>query len=315
VDFFFCLSGFVIAVAYEGRLLAGLTLPRFMSMRILRLYPLFLVGIGLGAVKAMGQIVVHDNTALTLPTLILSIFTSFLMLPTPGAGLVSIFPLNTPAWSLFFEMVANTLFAALIFKWSDRKVAIAAAACGLLLATGVLTHERGVGPLGTTWPDFLFGFPRVAFSFLLGILIRRHSVTRSRERSGYVYLPVIALLFLLFVSPPSGFQSAYDLMGLILAIPAIVWWGARYEVGNIARPIFAWLGDISYPIYILHFPLLMIFLFIAKRFELSPLVLGLLFIGGLSIVSTLAFHIYDKPIRAWIGERVKAWHSANSPSN
>ena len=57
VDFFFVLSGFVLARAYETKLRTSLSWRRFLEMRVIRLYPLFALGIIFGAVTIIGQII------------------------------------------------------------------------------------------------------------------------------------------------------------------------------------------------------------------------------------------------------------------
>lgn len=305
VDFFFALSGFVIALAYQDRLAQGLSTRRFMAQRVLRLYPLFLAGIALGLVKAIGQIVTHDGTALPVPELLLSLFTSLLMLPTPGAHLVSTFPLNTPGWSLFFEMVASLAFGSVLFRWRTASLALAAAFAALLLLPGILSHDGRVAGLGTSWPDFVHGFPRVFFSFLTGVLIFRLSRGVRRTINGDVLIAIVALIALLLGKPSGWLDGGYDMIVLGLAIPAILWAGVAWEVPERHQRFFGWLGDISYPLYILHFPLLMIYLYVMRSFPVPLAISCLMFLIGMLTISTLAFHLYDAPARAMLAIRFR----------
>src|ERR1700676_1910725 len=58
VDFFFCLSGFVIGYSYEKRLLGTMSFPEFVVVRIIRLYPLILVGLLLGSTVFIAKMLV-----------------------------------------------------------------------------------------------------------------------------------------------------------------------------------------------------------------------------------------------------------------
>ncbi|HEX7783652.1 MAG TPA: acyltransferase [Sphingobium sp.] len=305
VDFFFALSGFVIALAYQDRLTQGLSTRRFMAQRVIRLYPLFLAGIALGLVKAIGQIVTHDGTALPIPELLLSFVTSLLMLPTPGAHLVSTFPLNTPGWSLFFEMIASLAFGAVLFRWRTASLALAAGIAALLLMPGILSHDGRIAGLGTSWPDFIHGFPRVFFSFLTGVLIFRLSRRLRRQINGDVHIAIVVLIALLLGKPDGWMDGGYDMIVLGLAIPAILWAGVAWEVPERHQRFFGWLGDISYPLYILHFPLLMIYLFLTRHLPVPSPISCLIFVLGMLLVSTLAFHLYDAPVRAILSMRFR----------
>lgn len=122
VDLFFCLSGFVIAHAYQDRIIAGLNLTSFLRLRLVRLYPAYLVGFVIG-VYALALKQSGGQADISIGGLIGSAVCNLLYLPFPGPHSVvmyddlipgSIFPVNDPAWSLFFEFVANiALFVVL----------------------------------------------------------------------------------------------------------------------------------------------------------------------------------------------------------
>jgi peptidoglycan/LPS O-acetylase OafA/YrhL len=65
VDFFFVLSGFVIAAAYRPKLKNGMSIGSFFEARLVRLYPLFALGAALGLIIAVGRIELHANSAMT----------------------------------------------------------------------------------------------------------------------------------------------------------------------------------------------------------------------------------------------------------
>ena len=175
VDLFFLMSGFIIEHAYGGRLSAGLGPGRFLVQRLVRLYPLYLVGTAITAI-AIAAALLEGEAGLkwTLPSLVRSIGFSAAMLPTPAVPpLESLYPLNVPAWSLFYELLVNWAFAATYRWWSRTRltVAIAVAALGLCYscwATGNLNLGSNHGALAA-----LAAGSRVVFSFALGVLACR----------------------------------------------------------------------------------------------------------------------------------------------
>lgn len=108
VDLFFIMSGFVIAHAYERRLLAGWSPGDFIRTRVVRLWPLYLLGTAVGAAVFAGV----AGDAVGFAVLGVLVAAAVVMMPLPLGAEVQIFDLNRPAWSLFFEMVANVLYAA-----------------------------------------------------------------------------------------------------------------------------------------------------------------------------------------------------------
>src|SRR6218665_2359142 len=110
VDFFFALSGFIIALEYESKLRSGFSLRKFIESRIKRLYPLYLVGFMLGVSVFVAKNV-HGLT-LSFPV---DFVTNALLLPSPTAP-VNFFPFNEPSWSLCMEVAVNLLFALVLFR-------------------------------------------------------------------------------------------------------------------------------------------------------------------------------------------------------
>lgn len=96
VDLFFVLSGFVIAEAYSTRLKDGLSCFEFMRIRIIRLYPLYLLGTLLGIIHIAGVMMGGNNSEnWTVFELLITAAVAILMLPTPINQ--TLYPLNGPS--------------------------------------------------------------------------------------------------------------------------------------------------------------------------------------------------------------------------
>ncbi|MEP6885250.1 MAG: acyltransferase [Gammaproteobacteria bacterium] len=251
VDMFFVLSGFVIAYAYDQRFERGLRFGEFMRARVRRLYPVFLVGLVIGvACTFVGN--VHN---MSYSQRAVSFALGLGGLPSPPTdSWASLFPMNGPFWSLFFEFwIANVAYGLFWRQIQGRLL------FGLVLASGVallaaVSYFQTMD-VGWTWPTVLGGVARVCFSFFIGVLLcRLHGKSRSSVHnvSSWVFLAAAALVFGIPFRGVLGIP--HDVAAVFLAFPAIVYFGASAME---KRPrLGAALGDVSYAIYAIHRPLL-----------------------------------------------------------
>ncbi|MGG6892940.1 MULTISPECIES: acyltransferase family protein [Rhizobium] len=253
VDFFFVLSGFVIARAYGEKLASGMTMLAFMKARYARLYPLFLIGSVFGLV----QLLLHWQAAgIGRADLGASILSTVFMLPSPSfltrsAGDIwPLYPLNGPAWSLFWELLANLVFALVLFRLKTRSLILIAAVSLAMLIGSVFFHKSL--DLGWEWRSVDGGFARVFFSFTLGMIIYR---LRSRTAPGRTVnsyaalLPIAAICILLFLPT---YSLKYALVFCILVSPLVVLAGTMLELPAKLQRLGIFLGYLSYPIYMCH---------------------------------------------------------------
>lgn len=167
VDFFFCISGFVLTSAYQKRLANKQLSPwGFMALRLVRLYPLIALGTGLGtglycysAVRTTGGV---------SPEQLINAALGILVLPSPY-GQTGLFPINGPEWSLFFELAVNVLFCLTATMLTRGRLLITVLVSFLWLA--LESSQSGFALLGITAETFIGGIPRVIFSFFLGSLL------------------------------------------------------------------------------------------------------------------------------------------------
>ena len=150
VDFFFILSGFVIGYAYDDRWGKTLTLGKFFKRRLIRLHPMVVMGALIGFVMFILQgAVTWNGTPAPIPAMMIALLCAMLMIPAlPGGGYEvrgngEMFPLNGPAWSLFFEYIGNILYALFIRRLSTRALAILAGILSILLLWFTATDVCG----------------------------------------------------------------------------------------------------------------------------------------------------------------------------
>lgn len=298
VDLFFILSGVVIANAYEDRLLNGLTAKQFAWMRIVRIYPLYLLGCAVAGVcwLVAGKTEEGNSAVIAISALLL----------LPNVSSFKSFPLNGPAWSLFSEMLANILYGCFVRRLS-LKVLLAIIGISGVGIFGILLRNHNLD-FGYYTKDIIPGLFRVGYSFFAGVLIYRifssgkfqHKLNESVAK----YIPWLLLLavgLLLTASPYGILHALFDLVAVTVIFPVIIFAALIFSPGTNSTPVFKFLGLISYPLYALHLPLSKWIPVIFRDTNVDllsrPLWIGLLFTAILIPLCWLLDKYYDMPIR------------------
>lgn len=310
VDFFFLLSGFVIAHAYQRRLAAGLSLLEFGILRGIRLYPLIVLGVTIGAIDQLVRTLTGISPDGTLGQLAFAFATNVVVLPTPHRGYL--FPLNAPEWSLFTEIGINLLFAALLFRLRWRMLlAIAIVTLLVMLAQIAWVPEASVMTGGWSGRTIPIAITRTTFSFVAGVVIFHLSAGRPRRRSRWVLPLVAAALITLMAQPLSPrWSDTVHLVSVAVLFPAFLWLAATHEPPQALTATTAWLGDLSYPLYAIHYPLLAIYVAAAGPQQGRVVVYCLIYLALSVAAAYLALRCYDAPLRRWMSHRLKRRESA-----
>jgi peptidoglycan/LPS O-acetylase OafA/YrhL len=302
VDLFFLLSGFVICHAYEARLSAGKSFGRFVLARLVRLYPLYLTGTLLGTFYVVSRLpILHARLDPADPSHAFGLAVLFLPRLTPDAALPGLYPFDLAAWSLLFELVINIAYGG-VAGWltTRRLIVLAGVAAGALVLAAFIYGSLDVGMTARTMPG---GGARVLFSFSVGVLLCRHRKCLARWLPRPRHPLMWLLLVALFAVPvPPGGRPAFDLACALAVFPIVICCTAQCEPRRLA-PLARQLGRLSYPIYILHTPLLLLWAGGWKAaFHQDPS-LAAPWGGLLFAVLTLAFsyallRLFDEPVRA-----------------
>lgn len=321
VDFFFMLSGFVIGKAYDGRWSANkLTIGNFFRRRLVRLHPMLILGAVLGlAAFALQGFVQWDGTPVDIHWSLISLVLTLFFIPAyPGSpyeirGNGELFPLNGPAWSLFFEYIGNVAYALILRRLSTKSLFAVTALSGIGLGVFAIGNGSGTYHLGVGWSlsdyNFIGGMLRLGFGFSAGLLMARVYVDRHIRGAFWICTAgIVLLLSMPFVGDAESglgwLNGLYDTMCVLLAFPAILFVGASGDTGR-ERPggFFDWLGRLSYPVYIVHYPLMYLFyawvwaegLAFAQCWHVA---LGVVLLSVL--VAFVALKYYDEPVRTWM---------------
>jgi peptidoglycan/LPS O-acetylase OafA/YrhL len=318
VDFFFLLSGFVISYAYDDRW-SKMSVTDFFKIRLVRLQPMVIMGMIIGALCFYFQDSVLWPTIHEVPVwkMLVVMIIGFTLIPVSASmdirGWQEMHPLNGPGWSLFFEYIGNILYALFVRKFSDTALAILVFLSGCLLIHLAVTSPNGdvIGGWSLEPAQLHIGFSRLLFPFFGGLLLHR-IVKLTTVKNGFFWASLLTIIVL--AMPRIGgsehlwMNGLYDSLSIILLFPLIVFLGASGEVtGKYSTKICKFLGDISYPIYITHYPLIYIYTGWAVGTKPSfqeAFPFALLTLVGAIILAYTGLKLYDEPVRLWLKQKV-----------
>lgn len=304
VDFFFMLSGYVVGYAYDDRW-ATMRFGDFLRRRAIRLHPLVVLGVGLGALSYWFDPFAGASQHVRLVHLAANVLFGLLLLPF--VSLPNRFgethPLDGPCWSLLQEYLVNVAYALVGPRLSRRAlVGVVAAAAAVLLATAF-----GYGNLqgGWGWATFWMAPVRVAFPFFMGLLLHRFGLHFRLPGAFWV----LSLLLLgLFAAPAFEPAGPYAAFCTVVLFPLVVAAGAGSPVAGGVATLCRWAGRLSYPLYLLHYPFIYPLINWVGATH-PPLRQALPVLGGLLllfvVLAWLALRFYDEPVRAWLGARAR----------
>lgn len=336
VDFFFVLSGFVIGYAYDDRW-DKMSYWGFFKRRLVRLHPMVIMGMVVGACLfffADGMFPL--TTQIPAWKFFLCLVMGLFLLPCPNSldirGWGELNSFNGPAWSLTYEYIGNILYA---FIFRKLPKAILAVLC-VLAAFLTLNLTMGwdvfnlfpypkydvIGGWSLEPAQILVGFTRLLYPFLCGLLISRilpshmteanPSGSPLRLRGGFWWcaLMLIAIFSIPQILGKSGVADGlYQAVSIIVLFPIVVLIGAGSRISDPrSAKVCKFLGDISYPIYITHYPLMYMQMGWAASHQEAPLWMHICVNAGVVILAIglawACLKLYDEPVRKWLTDNV-----------
>ncbi len=318
VDFFFLLSGFVIGYAYDDRWINRST-GDFFKRRLARLQPMVILGMIIGAICFYFQDSVLWPTIHDVPVwkMLLVMLIGFTLIPLPTSmdirGWVEMHPLNGPGWSLFYEYIANILYALFIRKFSKKSLSILVFLSAIGLIHIALTNPNGdiIGGWSLEPVQMHIGWVRVMYPFFSGLLLFR-VCKLTQVKNAFLFCSL--LLIIILAMPRIGgsehlwMNGLYDSIIVIFAFPLIVFLAASGKIENrFSSKVCKFFGDISYPIYITHYPIIYIYTaWVAtnkiKLKEAFPV--GLIVFISCIAIAYISLKFYDEPVRKWLKNKM-----------
>ncbi len=301
VDFFFCLSGFVIGYAYDDRI-RKIGAGEFFKSRLIRLHPLVVLGSVLGLLGFLldpfAPSLTYDAGKLGL-LFVCSVF--LIPLPVMQERFFNLFALNAPSWSLFWEYVANIIYAFVLYKVGRRSLG----ALTILAAAGICLVSYRAGNLLGGWSkdNFFDGGARVAYSFSAGLFLYRSNWI-IKNKLGFGGLAT--LLFLAFIMPSFKWNWLVEALTVLFYFPLIVSLGAGSRLAAQWKKVCQFSGNISYPLYMTHYAAIWVFgnYYTNKKPSAGELIY--IIIAGiicLIIFAYLAMVLYDVPVRRYLAKK------------
>ncbi|NOT91948.1 acyltransferase family protein [Ferruginibacter sp.] len=317
VDFFYVLSGFVIGYAYDDRW-EKMTLKSFFKRRLIRLHPMVVMGMIVGAIGFYFSASGYWPGISQVPVwkMLLVMLIGCTLLPVPLSmdirGWHEMHPLNGPGWSLFYEYIANILYALFVRKFSTKVLSVLVFIAGAVLIHFTVTNTTGdiVGGWSLEPAQIRIGFTRMMYPFFAGLLLSR--VSKLTHIKHAFLLCSIMVIFILAMPRIGGAEhlwmnGLYEAVCIIFLFPLIVYLGASGQMkGKYTSAISRFLGNISYPIYITHYPFIYIYTaWVAdNKIPLSKaLPVGLLVLLFCMALAYAFLKLYDEPLRKWLGKR------------
>ncbi|WP_294588654.1 acyltransferase [uncultured Phocaeicola sp.] len=323
VDFFFILSGFVISYAYDDRWGKTMTTGNFFKRRLIRLHPMIIMGVILGAITFFLQGGVQwDGTKIATSAVMLAMLCAMFFIPAvPGVsyevrGNGEMFPLNGPSWSLFFEYIGNILYALFIHRLSNKALTVLVGLSGIALAWFTLFNVSGYDMFGVGWTldtvNFFGGTLRMLFPFSMGMLLARHFKPMNVKGAFWICSMILLLLFcvpyIVTENSPISLNGLFEAICILFIFPVLLWIGASGKTtDNFSSRVCKFLGDISYPLYAVHYPIMYLFyawLINHKIYIFSeawPTALAV-YLGNI-LLAYLCLKLYDEPVRKWLAKK------------
>ncbi|MDO3626715.1 acyltransferase [Mucilaginibacter sp. BT774] len=320
VDFFFLLSGFVVAYAYDDRW-TKMTQWDFYKRRLVRLQPMVVLGSIIGAALFYFQVspVAFPNIASTpVWEVLLLMVIGATLIPVPVSmdirGWQEMHPLDGPAWSLFFEYIANILYALAVRRFSKLALSILVSLAGCMMIGYLIFGPQGdlIGGWSITGDQLFVGFTRVLYPFFAGVLLCRiGGIIRIKNAFWWSSLMILIALSIPRIGDEHHLwmNGIYDAACVIFVFPVIVSIGAGGILHSArSERICKFFGDISYPLYITHYPLIYVFTawVVNNKIPLGVhgMLMGLLLVIVSIAIAYASLKLYDEPVREWLKKKV-----------
>lgn len=333
VDFFFALSGFVIGYAYDDRW-DRMTTWQFFKRRLIRLHPMVIFG------SLVGLIFFYFGDSSAFPIIgqsewykpVVLFLIACTMIPVGASmdvrGWAETYPLNGPQWSLMLEYVANILYAFVIRKLPKLALAVLV----LCFASLTIMLCMYVDPFGVTpnhWAPYTviggWGIDaaqlwiaacRLLYPFFCGLLIARCRKFIKVDGGFWVCACIVALCLAMprvGGTNPLNFwkNGVYEAVCILVVFPLVLMMGAGSKItGKRSVALCKWLGEISFPLYITHYPLVYMQMAWKEAHPDNPVSQHILVSVGCYVFAIMlaygALKLYDAPVREWLKEKLFA---------
>ena len=304
VALFFVLSGYVLHQSCKRHAMDGVNYVAFIIKRVFRLYPLHFIALILGA--AALQLPLHDSSLLMASEYARETILNknhqqvaqwLQQLLLIGGGMDSTF-VNPPIWTLAVEMRVSLLlpFLSLFAVRIGQRLTFVVTVLSLLLGpwlARITLPTTGMVPL-----------------FLLGILVAEVTQSQAAARRGNGWIFFLGVLVYSLGEWTKGAMvdrlDAFYVAGVGAALMILATVRSKRIAAVLSHPPLVQLGQCSYGIYLLHFPLMLLIVWAINQLHMPPrAIIPALLLVTLSAARVL-FAIVEKPLIR-LGHQLSAW--------
>ena len=329
------------APSHEGRGVNSFTLWAFFKRRLVRLHPMLMFGTLFGALMFYFEGDMPGCEAILQTPwwmLVLVMLWGFTLIPIPKAfdirGWGEMHPLNNAQWSLMWEYIANVLYALVIRhfrRWMLCLFVLLSAGLTVCLCMnidifGVLSENQYAYTVIGGWSlepqHLLIAVTRLFYPFFMGLLLSRMftgadggrkmlKLESFRIRGGFWWCG-LAIVVMLCVPRLGGadmeqlwMNGLYEAFVILACFPFIVALGAGSKVTDArGQAVCRFLGDISYPLYVTHYPFIYFQMSFAASHPDLPAYTKIAFSVSLFVLAVFlayaSLKLYDMPVREWL---------------
>ena len=293
VEFFFCLSGFIFFYYFKSKVVqGGLSAKDFAVDRISRIYPLHITTFVIVAVLQYASL---KSSGYYLAFIYNDAYHAFLNIFMLHAwGLESGFSYNAPSWSISIESLLYLMFFALLKVRAPKSI---------LVVTMVI--------LGAFLYPYSYNLSVGIFSFFIGGTLAMGYEWISRKLTKNLML-AISLLSLSVGLSVLIYRSEFNalLVAALFFAPIILTFVSISAIAPTFLKRFKFLGDISYSIYLIHFPIMILASIFINKAETDKSIylqnyFFIAFVVVLTILGFISHYCFEVPAMQYIRKKIK----------
>jgi peptidoglycan/LPS O-acetylase OafA/YrhL len=317
VDLFFIMSGFIIYHVYGEFFkhhIRKASFNKYVRARLARVYPLHIFTLILMIILVVPQHFKWDEffNLNAIPTHVLML---------QSFGLHSIYTWNVPAWSISAEFAAYIIFPVFAFLLTRFKNSSSVFFSSLIvliycLLAFKLSKSNGTTGLYNLDQTYDYGYLRGIAGFLAGGMIYQLYIKKI-----FYFLRTDAMLIILFALLFACLHFGVTDLAFIPVFLLLVL-SAAYNTGRVKKlfsnRFLQWLGDISYSVYLMQFPLMILVIVLLPHFGINwtgvyslhlpywqAAVCCLIFLIILIGLSALTYKYIERPFRKFINSKTR----------
>ncbi len=305
VDFFFVLSGFVFMHVYSEKIASKQVHEKdFFILRLSRLYPMHIITMFIVAsvqyFRLLNGMEFHATGLNDLYHFILNVLFMQAGFFQSGESF------NGPSWTLSCEMLGYILFFYILTK--SRKPMVLFVIC-ILTGFSILQMRMNVPLFNPQTAKMFTGFFIGCVTYKLNLYIAGLPVRTKHRLSAVLLIFTATVMLLTYKVGYIKFFGQWDRVMPVFVYPMIILIALNVKGLNIvlsAKPL-TYLGDISYSIYLLHFPVLLILTTFLPLAGVNPDYTSwtamLTFMASTISLSVLSYHFVEKPLQKYIRKK------------